>query len=41
MFTTLAGLFLVLAIVVQFPPETFGQPLEEDATEDEGAIYGH
>jgi putative MFS transporter len=41
MFTTLAGLFLILAIVVQFPPETFGKPLEEDETEDEGAIYGH
>ncbi|MEW1983832.1 MFS transporter [Pseudarthrobacter oxydans] len=41
MFTTLAGLFIILGVVVQFPPETFGQPLEEDATEDEGAIYGH
>ncbi|MEE2527542.1 MFS transporter [Pseudarthrobacter sp. J75] len=43
MFATLAGLFIILGIVVQFPPETFGKPLEEDATEteDDGAIYGH
>ena len=41
MFATLAGLFVILGIVVQFPPETFGQPMEEDASEDEGAIYGH
>ena len=41
MFTTLAGLFIILGIVVQFPSESFGKPLEEDATEEEGAIYGH
>ena len=41
MFATLAGLFVILGIVVQFPPETFGQPMEEDASEDESAIYGH
>lgn len=41
MFATLAGLFVILGIVVQFPPETFGKPMEEDATEDDGAIYGH
>lgn len=37
MFAVLAGLFVVLGIVVQFPPETFGQPLEED----EEAVYVH
>ncbi len=45
MFATLAGLFIILGIVVQFPPETFGKPMEEDPTEneveDEGAVYGH
>ncbi len=44
MFTTLAVLFVVLAIVVQFPPETFNKPLEEDAEpgdDEEAAIYGH
>ncbi|MCO4255086.1 hypothetical protein [Pseudarthrobacter cellobiosi] len=43
MFTTLAVLFGILAITVQFPPETFGKPLEEgaDAAEEEVAIYGH
>ncbi len=41
MFTALACLFVILAIAVQFPPETFGQPLEEDADEEGGAIYGH
>lgn len=30
MFTILATLFVILGIAVQFPPETFGQPLEED-----------
>lgn len=30
MFSVLAGLFLILGIVVQFPPETFGKALEED-----------
>ena len=38
MFATLAALFLVLAIVVQFPPETFGKPMEES---EEAAVYGH
>lgn len=37
MFITLATLFLILGVVVQFPPETFGKPMEED----NGAIYGH
>ena len=44
MFTTLAVLFCILAIVVQFPPETFGKPLEEDTepgNDEEAAIYGH
>jgi putative MFS transporter len=43
MFTTLAVLFGILAITVQFPPETFGKPLEEDADagDEEAAIYGH
>lgn len=44
MFTTLAVLFIVLAVVVQFPPETFNKPLEEDAEpsgDEETAIYGH
>lgn len=30
MFGLLAGLFVVLGVVVQFPPETFGKPLEEE-----------
>lgn len=30
MFALLASLFVVLGIAVQFPPETFGKPLEED-----------
>ena len=30
MFGLLAGLFVLLGIVVQFPPETFGKPLEEE-----------
>lgn len=30
MFATLAVLFVIIAIVVQFPPETFGKPLEEE-----------
>jgi MFS transporter, putative metabolite:H+ symporter len=30
MFGMLAGLFVVLAVAVQFPPETFGKPMEED-----------
>ncbi|MGN8026515.1 MFS transporter [Microbacterium sp. 22242] len=30
MFGLLAMLFVLLGIVVQFPPETFGKPLEED-----------
>ncbi len=30
MFATLAALFVILGIVVQFPKETFGQPMEED-----------
>lgn len=37
MFTVLAALFIILAIVVQFPPETFGKPLEED----EEPVYVH
>lgn len=42
MFATLAGLFVILGIVVQFPPETFGKPMEEDGTEEEEAmIFGH
>ncbi|MBT2512330.1 MFS transporter [Arthrobacter sp. ISL-30] len=47
MFTTLAVLFCILAVAVQFPPETFGKPLEEDADggsgsdDEEAAIYGH
>jgi putative MFS transporter len=44
MFTTLAVLFIILAVVVQFPPETFNKPLEEDAepsADEEAAIYGH
>ncbi|SEG77189.1 MFS transporter, putative metabolite:H+ symporter [Saccharopolyspora kobensis] len=30
MFTMLAVLFVILGIAVQFPPETFGKPMEED-----------
>ncbi|MEV6231802.1 MFS transporter [Saccharopolyspora shandongensis] len=30
MFTLLAALFVILGIAVQFPPETFGKPMEED-----------
>jgi putative MFS transporter len=30
MFALLASLFVILGIAVQFPPETFGKPLEED-----------
>jgi putative MFS transporter len=30
MFAMLASLFVVLGIAVQFPPETFGKPMEED-----------
>ncbi|MDA3627566.1 MFS transporter [Saccharopolyspora sp. WRP15-2] len=30
MFAMMAGLFVVLGIAVQFPPETFGKPMEED-----------
>ncbi|NYD77340.1 MFS transporter [Arthrobacter cupressi] len=44
MFTTLAILFIVLAVAVQFPPETFGKPMEEDGEtsgDEEAAIYGH
>ncbi|GAB3619871.1 MFS transporter [Glutamicibacter endophyticus] len=37
MFSVMAGLFVILAISVQFVPETFGKPLEED----NDAIYGH
>lgn len=30
MFAMLAGLFIVCGIAVQFPKETFGQPMPED-----------
>lgn len=30
MFITLATLFVILGIVVQFPRETFGRPMEEE-----------
>ncbi|MPV50398.1 MFS transporter [Pseudactinotalea sp. HY160] len=30
MFTLMAGLYVVFAIAVQFPPETFDRPMEED-----------
>lgn len=33
MFATLAALFIILGITVQFPAETFGKPMEEDDDE--------
>ena len=30
MFSVLAALFVVIAIAIQFPPETFGKPMEEE-----------
>lgn len=37
MFSVVAGLFVILAISVQFLRETFGKPLQED----DDAVHGH
>ncbi|WP_309132530.1 MFS transporter [Brevibacterium sp.] len=34
MFSVLAGLFVIIAIAIQFPPETFGKPMEEEELVD-------
>ncbi|MFF2452508.1 MFS transporter [Isoptericola sp. NPDC058082] len=41
MFGVLAALFVVLAVVVQFPPETFGKPMEEEETADADVDVDH